>query len=176
MWFIDTDNVVKVVGLRNAETGEYVNDATVTGILYKLPTLHPDTGAAVVDLPPGYVGIYCTGHGMTIGTSIRLERTHNYNGDFILQSGTSLNMLVIAVAYVHEVFTGNEFIYEAIVGTATVPIAFDYISGSDGDYVGKVPRDSPLLQDESYVMCVREVSELEQVLAKIIYSAGFVGI
>jgi len=174
MWYIDTDNVIRVVGLRNVVTFDYVNDATVTGILYELPALHPDAAAAV-DKTAGKVGIPCTGHEQVAGDSIRLERTQNYNGAFVLQAGTTANELVITATYAAETFTGEEFIYCAIVGTAAVPITFDYEFGSDGNYVGKVPYTTPLLQEESYMMCIKEVSGSEQVLAKIIYRAGFQG-
>lgn len=152
-----------------------MNDATVTGIVYKLPALNPDAGNAAVNLITS-VGILCTGHGMTVGDSIRIERTKNYNGEYILQAGTNINMLVIAAGYVYEVFTGNEFIYEAVVGDMVAPVDFQYVSASDGDYVGKIPKDSPFLQDLEYVMCIKEVSGQEQVLAKIVSQAGFIGL
>ena len=174
MWYIDTDNVIRVVGLRNVVTSAFVNNATITGILYELPALQPDAAAAV-DKGAGKVGIPCTGHGLSAGDSIRLERTISYNGAFILDAGTTVDELVITTTYTAETFTGEEFIYCAIVGTATVPITFTYEYGSDGNYVGKIPYTTPLLQGESYMMCIKEVSGSEQVLAKIIYRAGFQG-
>ena len=174
MWYIDTDNVIRVVGLRNVVTSAYVNDATVTGILYELPALHPNAAVAV-DKGAGKVGIPCEAHNQVAGDSIRLERTISYNGAFVLDAGTTVDELVIVTTYVAETFTGEEFIYCAIVGTAAVPITFTYEYGSNGNYVGKIPYTTPLLQDESYMMCIKEVSGSEQVLAKIIYRAGFQG-
>jgi len=176
IWYIETDNIIKVDGLRSAETGVFVNDATVTGILYKLPALNPNAGAAASNIGSGLCGITCTVHGLSVGDTIRIENTINYDGEYVLQSGTTINLLVFTATYVAETFTGEEFIYEAIAGTVTVPIPFNYVTASDGDYVGKIPRTTAFFQDARYVICIKEVSGLEQVLAKVIDVAGFLGI
>jgi len=163
-----------VVGLRNVVTSAYVNNATITAILYDLPALNPDVTAAV-DKGTGKVGIPCTGHLLSVGDSVRLERSLNYNDVFVLDAGTTVNELVITATYAAETFTGEEFIYKAIVGTKAAPITFSYEYGSDGNYVGKIPYTTSLLQGESYMLCLKEVSGSEQVLAKIIYEAGFQG-
>jgi len=175
MWYIETDNVVKILGLRDAETETYINDATVTGIVYKLPALNPSVAAAA-NMGSGLVGITVTDHGLTVGDTIRIEDTVNYDTEYVLQIGTTTDILAITATYIAETFTGEEHIYEAIAGTVTVPIAFHYVTASNGDYVCKVPRTTMFFQDESYVMCVKEVSGLEQVLAKIVDIAGFFGI
>jgi len=175
MWYVDTDNVIRVVGLRNVITSAYVNNATVTGILYKLPTLNPDA-AAVTDETAGKVGIPCTGHTLVNGETVRLEHFSNYNGTYTLQAGsTGTGKLIITATYVVETLTGEEFVYSAIVGTAAVPITFSYEYASNGNYVGKIPYTTTLLQGERYMMCIKEVSGSEQVLAKIIAVAGFQG-
>lgn len=175
MWYVDTDNVIRVVGLRNVVTSAYVNKAAVTAILYELPALNPDAGA-VADLGESKVSIPYTGHTLKDGESVRLERFLNYNDVFVLQTGTTgTDILVITATYEAETLMGNEFIYKAIVGTKLVPITFSYEYGSDGNYVGKIPYTTVLLQGASYMMCLKEVSESEQVLAKIIYEAGFQG-
>lgn len=174
MWYIDSDNVIRVEGLKDAITGVYINSATVTGILYELPTLHPNAAVAV-DKGDGKVGIPCTGHGQVVDDSIRLERTLNYNAAYMVLADTTVNELVITASFVAETFTGEEFIYSAIVGTKDVPITFD-AEGSGGNYVGKIPYTTVLLQGREYVMCIKEVSETEQVLAKIIHTAGFQGL
>lgn len=175
MFYIDTDNIVGIIGLRNVITGDWVNDATVTGILYELPALHPDA-AAVVDKGAGNVGIPCTAHGLSTGDSIRLERFENYNGVYIIQ-GITANEIVITATYEVETLTGEEFVYSAIEGTADTPIEFTYEDGSDGNYHGKIPSaDAPLLQGESYMLCIKEVSGSEVALAKVIYQAGYQGL
>lgn len=175
-WFIDSDNVVKVKELRDAETETYINDATVTGILYKLPALHPDALNTTVNIGGGLIGILCENHGMSVGDTVRVEHTINYDGEHVLQIGTTLNMIAITASYVVETFTGEEFLYPAIVGTVSSPILFSYVTDSNGDYVGKVPRTAAFFQDERYMMCIKEVSGLEQVLAKIIDTASFQGL
>lgn len=175
MWYIDSDNIIRIEGLRDASTGSYINDATVTAILYELPALHPDAAVAV-DKGGGKVGIPCAGHGQVAGDSIRLERSLNYNADYMLAAETSVNELVVTATYAAEIFTGEEFIYVALVGTVDTPITFDYEAGSNGNYVGKIPYTTVLLQGEEYVLCIKEVSGTEQVLAKVIHTAGFQGL
>ena len=132
MWFIDTDNIVKIVGLRDAETETYINNATVTGMLYKLPTLNPDAANIVINIGSGLVGINVTSHGLHVGDTIRIENTINYDAEHILKTGTTINMLVFTAPYIVEIFSGEEFIYEAIVGTVTAPIPFHYVTASNG--------------------------------------------
>lgn len=175
MWYIDTDNIIRVEGLQNVVTEAYVNDATITGILYNLPALNPNAAAAV-DKGSGKVGIPCTGHGQVEGDSIRLERTLNYNADYMVLAETSTDELVVTATYVAETFTGDEFIYVAIVGTVDVPITFSYVDYSSGNYVGKIAYSENLLQGQDYVLCIKEVSGSEQVLAKVIQTAGFQGL
>lgn len=162
--------------MRKAVDGSFVNDATMKGILYKLPVFNPDAGPAV-SKDGGKVGIPCTGHGLSDGDCIRLERTLNYNGAFILQAGTTgSDELVITATYVAETFTGSVFIYTAIVGKVNDEIIFTHEEEmDDGDYIGMIPHDAPLVQDEDYVLCITTVSGTEQVLAKIVYNAGYQG-
>lgn len=156
-----------------AAAGVYVNDATVSGILYELPALNPDA-AAVIDAGGGDVRIPCAGHGVETGKTVRLERTLNYNGEFITKAGPA-DELVVTATFVAETFTGDEFIYVA-VETTPIPIVFDYVAGSNGNYVGKIVYTEVLLQGESYMMCIKLVSGSEQVLAKVVHVAGFQGL
>ena len=177
MWFIETDNVVRIKNLQNVETEAYVNDATVTGILYRLPALNPNIAGVVVDKAPGTgVGIPITSHGIDVLGSVRLENFVNYNGDFIVLAGTGSDEIVIEDTYVVETLTGEELVYEAVVGTVLAPITFTYVTGTNGDYVGKVPKTAPLIQGIRYMMCVWEITGTEQVLAKIVEEAGFQGL
>ncbi len=175
MWYVDSDNVIHIEGLRNAVTFSYVNNAVITAILYKLPAFNPDVSGVAVDKGSGKVGIPCEGHGLVSGNTIRIERSSNYNNAFDLTVATSTDELVITATFVAETFTGEEFIYEALVGSAASPITFDYVDASNGEYIGKFPYTAPLRQGESYMMCIKEVSGSEQVLAKIVAEAGFQG-
>jgi len=176
MWYVDSDNVINIEGLRDAAPpNAYINDATITSILYDLPATAPDA-EAVVDATAGKVNIPLAGHTFLDGQTVRLERFINYSARYVLQSGTTgTDVLVITATYAAEVLTGNEFIYRAVFGTDAAPIAFDFVAGSNGDYVGKMAYSAPLLQGEHYMMCIKEISGSEQVLAKIIAEAGFQG-
>lgn len=177
MWYIETDNVVRIKNLQNVETLEYINDATVTGILYQLPALSPAAAAVVVDKAPAIgVGIPLVAHDITVLTGVRCENFINYNGDFIVEMGTSVDEIIIDDTYVAEILTGNELIYPSIVGTVDNPITFAYEEESNGDYAGKVPKTAALIRGVQYMMCIWEVSGAEQVLAKITETAGFQGL
>lgn len=175
-WYIDTDNVVKIIGLRNVETLAYVNNATITGILYKLPSLHPDAGGVAVMRGTTATGIPIKGHGLSSGDTVRLESFVNYDGVHILDALTSVDEIVVPVAKVDETFVGDEHIYEAVVGTNAAPITFSYQTGSNGNYVGKIAYTAPLRQDVQYALCLKEVSGSEQVLAKVVGIAGYQGL
>jgi len=95
---------------------------------------------------------------------------------YLVNAASSANEIVVTTTYAAEIFTGNEFIYTAIHGTEVAPITFGYVANSDGDYVGKFPYTVKLLQDEDYVLCIKEVSGSEQVLAKVVDVAGFQGL
>lgn len=182
MWYIDSDNIVRIEGLRNVVTGDHEDAATVKGILYELPALHPDADEVIDPAPEGAadgdIGILCEDSKQAVGDSIRIERTLYFNGDYILKAGTTDNMLVITPVgdYTAEPFTGEEFIYVA-VETTPIPITFD-AEGSNGNYIGKIAYTEVLLQGELYMMCIKLVSEseAEHVLAKVVKVAGFQGL
>lgn len=176
MWYIETDNVIRVKNLQNVESEGYVNDATVTGILYQLPAFSPNVAGVAVDKGSGLVGIPITAHDLTVLGNVRFENSVNYNGDFIVQVGTSTNEVVITATYVAETFIGNELVYKGIVGTSSAPISFSYVENSNGDYVGRVPKTAALMRGVQYMMCIWEISGSEQVLAKIVEVAGFQGL
>ncbi len=140
-----------------------------------MPALNPDAAVAV-DKGAGKVGIPCTGHNKSTGDTIRFERTLNYNAVYLVDASSTVDEIVITASYAAETFTGEEFIYEAIHGSTASPITFSYVSNSDGDYVGKFPYTVQLLQDENYLLCIKEVSGSEQVLAKVVGAAGFQGL
>lgn len=179
MWFIDSDNVIRINGLRNAETLEYiVNAEEITGILYELPAIHPDKDGEAQNKDPK-VWIPCKEHELKDDDNIRVERSWNYNKEYVLQTGTTdTDVLVITASYAEEKFTGEEFIYKAAVDTDgdVISIGFGFVPDSNGDYVGKISYKAQFLQGESYVLCIKEKSGGEQVLVKVIHVAGFQGL
>lgn len=64
--------------------------------------------AAAVDVGGGVVGIPITGHSYTVGETIRLAGTVNYDGDEVVVAGGGANQVNITAAYVAKVFTGAE--------------------------------------------------------------------
>lgn len=175
MWFIETDNIVRIEGLRYAVSGIYENNAVIKGIFYKLPVVNPDAGDVVLK-GAGLVGIPYIGHGLNKDEdSIRLERFKNYKGDFLLHTDTTDDELVITAENKAETLTGNEFIYVAIAGKVDAEIIFSYIEDSEGNYVGTIPNETLMEQDEDYMLCIKTKKDTEQVLAKITHRAGYQG-
>lgn len=175
MFYIDTDNIVKITGLKDAETGAYVNKATITGIVYILPSVSPTALGAATQVGV-YTGIPCVGHGFVVGDCIRFEKTANFDGEYTVQVGTTVDIIVINKLYVHEVFDGTELMFKAVVGSVSGPITFRYIDDSDGDYVCKIPNDSPFEQDLQYMLCIKEIHTENQVFLKIVDYAGYKGL
>ncbi len=69
--------------------------------------------AAAVDKGSGKVGIPVTTHGYTAGEAVKILSTINYDGYYIVQSGTTANEVVIVATYAAETFAGTETIHEA---------------------------------------------------------------
>jgi hypothetical protein len=55
-----------------------------------------------------YVGIPCTGHPYSVGDTITIAGTTNYDGTYTAAAGTTTNKIVIAHAYAAETFAGTE--------------------------------------------------------------------
>jgi hypothetical protein len=174
MWYIDTDNVIRIKNLQNVETSSYVNNAVITAVLYKLPESNPDVAAAVDNA--GTVGIPVTAHGIEALKGFRIENSLNYDGDYIVELGSTVNQILITASFVAETFTGNEKLYEGVYGTKSNPITFTYVTDSNGDYVGKIPKTVGLVQGTYYMLCIWEVAGTEQVLSKVVEEAGYQGL
>ena len=68
------------------------------------------------DAGGGTVGLPCIGHPFSIGQTVRIVGTDNYDTTEVLLSGTSENELVVTATYVAETFDGNETIMQFISG------------------------------------------------------------
>jgi len=69
-FFMASDNLIQVTGLRDAVTGGYINDASVKMSLFLESVLNPNA-EAVTDKGSGKVGIPATGHGRSADDYIR---------------------------------------------------------------------------------------------------------
>ena len=133
--FISSDNVVTWSGLKDAETDEYENGATLTMSLFKKDTKSPNAVPAV-DKGGGKVGIPCTAHGLTSADYIRMEETINFNDEFSIDGDTTADEIVIVATYVAETFLGTEKIYIGILDGCNINLPY---TGTDGIYRGILP-------------------------------------
>lgn len=61
-----------------------------------------------VNVGGGLVDIPSTGHGLTAGMGVTLALTTAYDGDYIVQSGTTVNLIRITATFTAELFAGTE--------------------------------------------------------------------
>ena len=120
--YITSDNLVRYVGLKDAQTGEYVHNATVamtlkteagvdvTGavdisLTYKsAKTL---VAAAAVDNGDQTVKIQCLANGFSVDDYVIIAGTTNYDGTHKITEANENNFSIEAT-YVAENFDGNE--------------------------------------------------------------------
>jgi len=65
-------------------------------------------GGSAVDVGGGVVGIPCVGHGYVAGEWLSLTSTVNYNGEYIVQEGTTTNQINILATYAAETFASGD--------------------------------------------------------------------
>jgi len=133
--YIATDNVVTWSGLKDSETDEYENGATLTMSLFKKDTLSPKAEAAV-DKGGGKVGIPCTAHGLTSADYIRVEGSINYNDEYSIDGDTTANEIVIVETFVAETFLGMEKIYIGVPNGCNINLPY---TDTPGKYRGILP-------------------------------------
>lgn len=111
-----------------------------------------------VDVGGGIVGLPFTGHPFTIGETILITGTTNYNGGFTVEAGTTDSQLQITDTYVSETFDGTELAAKKIAGLTSGTA--NMVSDSDGNlyyghvwlaaedtYITKIKTDNTLVYD-----------------------------
>jgi len=88
-----------------------------------------DNGGAAVNVGGGVVGLPYTGNPFVTGERVIITGTTNYNGDFVLQSGTTSSQLNILDGYVAETFDGTETVAKIMGGRNGPGLA---VMASDG--------------------------------------------
>jgi len=99
--------------------------------------------AAAVDKTGGKVGIPVTGHGLAIGTKIKIAGSINYNDDYILDGTTTTNEIVITETYAAETFTGVETLkmHWAVITSA---VQADFVDGNIFEIIAPTTADVTL--------------------------------
>lgn len=140
--YCDSDNLLQVTGVSDGLTGDYINDATVTAVLFE--TLVRRLSGAASDAGGGTVNLPITAHGLLDSDYIRLEGTQNYDEEYAVSSIPDTNHVIITATFAAETFTGKEEVYYAIRRTTgTWPEALAHEEGDDdGYYDGILPDDT----------------------------------
>jgi len=158
--FMESDNLIRLNGLKDAETDEYVNNATVVAGIYKDTPLKPKAGAAAVDVggTPNEVDIPCDTHELIEGDKVKILGTVSYDGDYTVKSGTTTNLIRIESAYTVETFTGLEFIHKAVLNADSITLT--YVAASDGNYSG-ILEDNAVLDNDTWYWLIITVDRDE---------------
>jgi hypothetical protein len=83
--------------------------------------------SAAVDKGSGKVGLPCSSHGYSTGTSISVRGTVNYNAIYTVDATSSTDEIVVTASYVSETFTGAETVNQRVT----------LGSGKDNTYIEK---------------------------------------
>jgi len=169
-FFIASDNLVQVNGLRDAATGNYVNDAEIKMSLFVESTFNPDN-AAVTDETGGKVGVPATSHGLSADDYIRLEGTENYDGEYAIDS-VEANKIIIVATYVAETLSGAEKIYTGVPNGTNLPV--NYVDASDGNYEGVLPDTlKGIVERDWYCLFVEAIKDTNRLTSRLKWKAVY---
>lgn len=156
--FIETDNLLEIRALKDAESDTIVNGATVVAGVYKDPPKSPNAGDSAIEIiGPAEVDIPSTAHGLVEGDKIRIHGTINYDSTFDVKAGTTADLIRISSDYVAETFIGNELIYEAVLNADSVDLTED---ASTGNYSG-ILSDTAILVYEVWYWLIFQIDKDE---------------
>jgi hypothetical protein len=113
-----------------------INGATINPPSYASQTID---NTAVANVGGGLVDIADTAHGYNVGEGITIAGTTNYDGDYIVQAGTTANLIRIVATFVAETPAGTETVQRKAIpvdkGGGLVGIPTDPNTFSVGDLV-----------------------------------------
>lgn len=176
-FLIDTDNIVKIVGLKSIVSGSYVNDAAIKMALFEAEPQFLDTAGVAVTANGGTkTTLPLVGHGLTTNDYIRIFGSISYDCEIAVDAVPDVDSITIAKAFVAETFIGTEKVYKAVRrGVGTWPETASYVAASNGDYIGTLPDSLYLFPGEMYELVITEISGNDQVLVKLLDYAAFKG-
>ncbi len=82
--------------------GKYIPQGVVITLQFTNTSAKYFANAAVVDKGSGKVGLPCNAHGFSVGATIEIDGTTNYNGSFVVDADSSTNEIVITASYIAE--------------------------------------------------------------------------
>lgn len=88
--------------------GVPLNDGTITSF---------DVGGVARNVGGGIVGLPFAGHPFSVGDTVIISGTSNYDADEVLLAGTTADELQVTATYVAETFDGTETIIKKITDT-----------------------------------------------------------
>ena len=166
--YVESDNNVKITGLRDALDNSYVNDAVIKASLC-VDTPTSFNAAAVVDNVDD-VTFSCTGHGLLVGDKIRIIGTINYDGEYTVTAKTTDTFDVTAV-YVAETISILALFYKVVLNGYQITLA--YKAASNGEYNGVLPDTMLIYAGTLYCLFISGSSGGNVFLIKSIVTAAF---
>lgn len=119
-WFVDcagkdangiaTEAIPEVPEIPGSYSYTYISEnGTIYGVPMEDTTLITlDVGGVAVNYGGGVVGLPYTSNPFIAGDNVRIAGTTNYNGEFVVQAGTSTSEIRILDSYAAETFDGSE--------------------------------------------------------------------
>jgi hypothetical protein len=161
--YVRSDNIIQLANLQDAVASTYVNDATVTASIFESMPHNLDSAAAV-DAGGGSVDIPLTAHSFSVGETVRLVNTRNYDGQYTI-TAIDTNDFTISATYVAETFEDDAVVYRGVPNALDITLAYD--GNSTGTYNGIVPRTAVLLESSWYSIFATAVSGSYQLVERL---------
>jgi hypothetical protein len=150
--YVESDNEIKLEGLKEARTGTFINNAAVKATLVEKTKLVVSVAALTSENGGAATGLACANSKVAIGDKVWIKGTKNCDGLYIALAGTTIDKLVIGVAYIADVLTGKEEIYRVI--SACAEQVLEYEAESNGDYYGTILNSALLFEGEEYYLFI----------------------
>lgn len=170
--FAESDNELKLEGLRNTRTSAYINDATVVAHVCGDTILNPTAGGVATSEEVGAkTGIPCVGNSLNEGDKILILGSNYCEGIQEVQAGSDENKIIVDVAYAEHTFIGDEEIYKVIENGVNLALTYD--TGSDGDYYGILPETAMLVVGNAYYLFIIATSGTTVLTTRVKYNAVY---
>lgn len=166
--YLDSDNLIVLDGLTNAQTGDYLDDGDITSMkmsIFEPATVAPDAGEAVADAS-GKPKIKITGHTLTTSNFVRIVGLPSYSGQFDIFA-VETDYITLDTTYTNaDVPKGTEEIYVGFDSDGK-DISLSYRAASQGIFEGIMPNTVQMIPNLEYNVFVQTVAGTADLLSKL---------
>jgi len=149
--YMESDNLVRLVSLKNTQTGAYIDDATpVTMSLFEGED-DRKVITAVTNNEDGTVDLTIVGHGCSANDYVYVLGTKNYNDKYLVSAAATADKITITATYVAETFTSDSYCHRYIPNGRAIALTYKAVQqikaaaavqNTDDTTLVKIPCDT----------------------------------